>query len=154
MKFSRLLILLLCYSPIFAQSAIEYQTVQKLQYFLLTIENGLSNGDLFAIARESLVYMWLSSRQGLSRYNGHEFNNFYALPGITYSLSEGSITELSCSEDNILWIGTKFRLQWFLPHQNFEHCYRKTIRGLLLKRQVRLRMNESFPMHQMCCLFQ
>lgn len=101
-----LLLLLLYCSTVFAQPHIENQTMQKLQFSVLTTENGLSNGDLYTIAQDSLGFIWLGSRQGLNRYDGHEFKKFYALPGNTNSLPQDNISTLAYSPDNILWIGT------------------------------------------------
>lgn len=77
-----------------------------LKFTNITVKDGLSQGSVFAILRDSDGYMWFGTNDGLNRFNGYEYeviksedkDNNTIFPGII-----GSIVE---DKDGYLWIGT------------------------------------------------
>jgi sugar lactone lactonase YvrE len=72
-----------------------------------TTENGLANIDVNVIAIDSTGFLWIGTRDGLSRFDGYEFKNYYHIPGDTTSLSFYSIFNLVVDKANNLWILTE-----------------------------------------------
>ena len=71
-----------------------------------TTKDGLPHNNVRAIAEDSTGFLWFGTWDGLSRYDGHEFKNYYHIPGDTNSLSYFSIQDLSVDKANNLWIST------------------------------------------------
>ena len=46
----------------------------------LGVEDGLSQGSVYSILKDSRGFMWFSSYEGLNRYDGHHFEVFYPHP--------------------------------------------------------------------------
>ncbi len=47
-----------------------------------TPANGLNQSQVTDIYQDSRAYIWVGTRNGLSRFNGHEFNNYYRQDGL------------------------------------------------------------------------
>src|SRR5688500_8257789 len=67
---------------------------------VINLKNGLSNNDVECMLQDSQGYMWIGTRDGLNRYNGHEIDIYKEqLPSsFIYSLLQHSSGEI--------WIGT------------------------------------------------
>jgi len=72
-----------------------------------TTENGLANNDVNVIALDSTGFLWIGTRDGLSRFDGYEFKSYYHIPGDTTSISFYSIHNLVVDKTNNLWILTE-----------------------------------------------
>ncbi|MGQ3087710.1 ligand-binding sensor domain-containing protein, partial [Flavobacterium sp.] len=70
----------------------------------LTAENGLPQGFISAIVQDSKGFIWIGTRNGLARYDGREFRNFYHIPSVKGGLSSGIITQLWLDKKDKLWI--------------------------------------------------
>lgn len=42
-----------------------------------TIEDGLPSNTVHFVYQDAVGYIWLSTNNGVSRYNGYEFDNFF-----------------------------------------------------------------------------
>ena len=71
-----------------------------------TTDDGLSNNTVEAICRDSTGFLWIATWDGLSRYDGHNFKNYYHIPGDSTSLPFFSVNELVIDKNNDLWILT------------------------------------------------
>ena len=59
--------------------------VRDLKFAHLTTNDGLSQDRVFAIMQDRLGFMWLSTGEGLNRYDGHSFvvyKNNPAIPAV------------------------------------------------------------------------
>jgi ligand-binding sensor domain-containing protein len=74
-----------------------------------TTANGLPHNNVRAIARDSSGFLWAGTWDGLSRFDGHEFKNYYHEPDNPFSLPYFSISELCVDRNNNLWILTDTR---------------------------------------------
>jgi ligand-binding sensor domain-containing protein/signal transduction histidine kinase/DNA-binding response OmpR family regulator len=72
----------------------------------LTIENGMSQNSVMAITQDRSKFMWLGTRQGLNRYDGHEFKIYRNDPANPESLSNNEIQCLLSDSKGTLWTGT------------------------------------------------
>lgn len=72
----------------------------------LTVENGLSQNSVISIAQDSTGFIWLGTRQGLNRYDGHYFKIYKSNQKNSSSISSGEITSLLTDTKGTLWVGT------------------------------------------------
>ncbi|HXB07473.1 MAG TPA: two-component regulator propeller domain-containing protein [Puia sp.] len=78
----------------------------KLRFTHLSGEQGLSNSTIEAIYQDSQGFMWIGTRDGLNRYDGHEMLVYRNDPADTGSISDGYIRCIYKDRDHQLWIGT------------------------------------------------
>jgi two-component sensor histidine kinase len=70
---------------------------QQINIWKYNIEDGLVNNDILNIYQDSRGFMWLSTRGGLSRYDGSRFTNFTTENGLTNDMIN-DIYEISPQE--------------------------------------------------------
>jgi signal transduction histidine kinase/ligand-binding sensor domain-containing protein/CheY-like chemotaxis protein/AraC-like DNA-binding protein len=73
----------------------------------LTIADGLSQNAVSAILQDRRGFMWFGTKDGLNRYDGHDFVVFRHDPFDPGSLSDSDITTLFEDRDGRLWVGTR-----------------------------------------------
>ena len=73
----------------------------------ITTDDGLSNSCVVSIAQDKSGYIWIATEEGLNRFDGNSFENFYKNDPPN-SLSGN---ELNCiiddPRDSVLWIATQ-----------------------------------------------
>jgi len=72
----------------------------------ITIENGLSNNSINSILQTSDGFLWIATKDGLNRFDGHEFKVFKNSSGNSTSLPENYVMSLLESQNGILYVGT------------------------------------------------
>ncbi|MFN0212932.1 MAG: two-component regulator propeller domain-containing protein [Saprospiraceae bacterium] len=79
---------------------------QNVIFDHLTIDQGLSNNAVYAIAEDQDGFMWFGTRDGLNRYDGYEFRIFKTDPADSVSsLPSNNIQALFKHPNGDLWIG-------------------------------------------------
>ncbi|GAB3015003.1 two-component regulator propeller domain-containing protein [Spirosoma pulveris] len=85
--------------------------------------NGLPDDRMRALFQDSNGFLWVGTMNGLARYDGYSFTNYYHENGVN-SLA-GSWTNAICeAADHSLWIGTKEGLSRFDPRRKTFTNYR------------------------------
>jgi len=74
-----------------------------------TTSQGLPHNNVRTIARDSSGFLWLGTWDGLSRFDGYEFRNYFHKPDDTTSIPFFSINELLVDKENVLWLLTDTR---------------------------------------------
>ncbi|WP_313916657.1 two-component regulator propeller domain-containing protein [Tahibacter sp.] len=69
-------------------------------------EQGLSHGRVRAIAQDRDGYIWIATRDGLNRFDGHRFRVYRHDPADPGSLPDNVVMALATTADGALWIGT------------------------------------------------
>ena len=72
----------------------------------LTISNGLSQGMIFDVKQDKQGFVWIATKDGLNRYDGHNFKVFTHDPYNPYSISGNACSALLLDRHDRLWIGT------------------------------------------------
>ncbi|MEM8768836.1 MAG: two-component regulator propeller domain-containing protein [Pseudomonadota bacterium] len=72
----------------------------------LSVEQGLSQSVVQAVAQDSRGFIWIGTQQGLNRFDGHEFLSYFNQPGDPDSLSHDWIWDLHFDRRGVLWIGS------------------------------------------------
>ncbi len=73
----------------------------------ISVEDGLANDLVYRFAQDNLGYMWIGTQDGLSRYDGYGFKNFYYDPQDSHSLPGNAISIIYQDQFGRLWIGTQ-----------------------------------------------
>ncbi len=95
---------------------------QGLVFDHLDVANGLSQRSVLAIAQDGQGFIWLATRNGLNRYDGHAFRIYKNSPGQSGSLANNYVNTLLCDSRHILWIGTNGGLDRYDPvNDSFQH---------------------------------
>ncbi len=85
------------YYPSFAQK-------NQIPFDHLTVESGLSQSRIFSIAQDSMGFMWFGTKDGLNRYDSHQFEVFRnnANDSTTLSSSQNINALLTCTSSSSL----------------------------------------------------
>ncbi len=91
-------------------------------------KNGLSNNYVHSLTYDKRGYLWIATEEGLNRFDGVNFKNYFKHDRQTLSLTGN---ELNCVMDDPsapkLWIGTqRFGLNCYDYAQNTFHVFRST----------------------------
>lgn len=93
---------------------------QSIDYRLnnLSTINGLSQSSVITIHQDKLGQMWFGTRDGLNKYDGHNFTIFKNNPTDSLSISNNDILAIEESKDGSIWVGTYNGLNRFSPISN------------------------------------
>lgn len=75
------------------------------QFSHYDMSKGLSQNTVLAIAQDDMGFMWFGTKNGLNRFDGHFFKQYYAGSN-EHSLETDYINVLCQGPDKRLWIGT------------------------------------------------
>ncbi len=81
-------------------------SAQNFNIQTYTTRDGLSHNDVRGVAIDSSGFMWIATWDGLSRYDGHTFKNYFHDPNDSLSLPYFSVYNLFIDGGNNLWIIT------------------------------------------------
>jgi hypothetical protein len=88
----------------------------------ITVDDGLSQSHVTAIAQDHQGFIWIGTAVGLNRYDGHEFKIYTHLDGREESLSGDSIYALHVDRRGDIWVGTNRGLDRYVPStDSFQH---------------------------------
>jgi signal transduction histidine kinase/ligand-binding sensor domain-containing protein/DNA-binding response OmpR family regulator len=79
---------------------------ENLRWRYLTVEDGLLSYRLSDICQDKQGFIWLSSWNGLNRFDGYQFDSFTHQPSDTTSLSNNSISDILEDSYGVFWVGT------------------------------------------------
>ena len=109
-----LLLLAACFAFVrTASAAIEFRT--------LSVNEGLSQSTVLAIAQDGMGRIWMGTQDGLNCYDGYSFTVFRRMEGDPQSLGDNSVNALF-ADGGLLWIGTASGLSCYdASTQRFEN---------------------------------
>lgn len=88
------------------------------------IEHGLPQSSITDIHQDSYGYLWMSTLDGISKFNGYEFKNYYFEPNSRNSLISNSAFSLSQFNKTTLMISTAAGISFFdTQKQEFKNIY-------------------------------
>lgn len=87
---------------------------QRLDFTHLSVENGLSQKSVLAIAQDSRGFLWFGTANGLNRYDSRTFKTYLDNQN-TKGLSAGYILSLFSDSQHNLWVGTSNGLNIYRP---------------------------------------
>lgn len=88
------------------QFAFLWGGAQQLSSFTsLTVENGLAQNSVMAIAQDSVGFIWLGTRNGVNRYDGYRFKTYNRNTRYANNSEQGETTSLLTDFTGTLWEG-------------------------------------------------
>lgn len=93
------------------------QTYSVRQYTLL---DGLPQNQIYSLMQDSKGFIWIGTKNGVSRFDGLEFVNYYLEDGLLDNFCTG-ITEDS---RGTIWVLTKFGMSRFTGHAFVSYPYK------------------------------
>ncbi|HWB91462.1 MAG TPA: two-component regulator propeller domain-containing protein [Puia sp.] len=105
------------YIMVFVLGPMALQAQQpRLRFSHLSGEQGLSNSTIEAICQDNRGFMWIGTRDGLNRYDGHAILVYRNDPADSGSLSDSYIRCIYEDRGHELWVGTMNGLNRFDPY--------------------------------------
>lgn len=74
--------------------------------FQFTRQDGLSNNAVYSLYEDSRGFLWIVTREGLSRYDGVHFKSFYHHRNATNSLPHNKVLDILEYQPGLLLLGT------------------------------------------------
>ncbi len=92
-----------------------FAQTSNLRFRHLTVDNGLSNGEVTSILQDKKGFIWIGTNSGLNRYDGYTTEVYYNNTGGNKSAYFNRISGLCLANNNSLWISTEAGLTLFDP---------------------------------------
>lgn len=108
---------------------------------LFDTESGLSNNIVYDIHQDREGFIWIATDNGLNRYDGYHFKQFYHSSKDRTSLSSNIVRRIIEDKEGNLWIGTKNGFNLYdRKNENFQQysIKKNTKLPILYVRQVAL----------------
>jgi ligand-binding sensor domain-containing protein/signal transduction histidine kinase len=86
--------------PVAAQS-------NTIRFERLTVEDGLSQNAILAIAQDAQGFLWFGTEDGLNKYDGYQFVVFEHDPENPSTLVDNFVSAIHVDMEGELWIGTR-----------------------------------------------
>jgi len=86
---------------------------QDINFHRLTVEDGLSNGNVNQIFQDSKGFIWMCTDDGLNLYDGYSFKIYKHSAADTNSISNNNTLSIIEDQNGTLWIGTHNGLNSF-----------------------------------------
>jgi PAS domain S-box-containing protein len=71
------------------------------------VEDGISQSEIKSIFQDSEGYMWFATQNGLNKFDGYSFENFFYDPTDKTSLSNNWVFDITEDIKGNIWVGTK-----------------------------------------------
>lgn len=81
----------------------------------ISVNDGLSQGDVRCIIQDKDGFLWIGTRDGLNRYDGNKFLTYLPESDDSTSLAFNQITALTLDTNKNLWIGTTDGIALYHP---------------------------------------
>jgi len=98
--------LALLLATIVGASAASGSEQTAMRFERLSIDDGLSQSSVMAIAQDRTGFMWFATENGLDRYDGFTFRNYRRQRRGAQSLSSNFARDMDFADDGSLWIAT------------------------------------------------
>ena len=80
------------------------QSLPTFNSTLFTTANGLCNNTVTTLEIDSSGYIWIGTANGLSRFDGRRFTNFFHRPGDSLSIGHNFISDILCDRNGNIWL--------------------------------------------------
>lgn len=106
------LLFALCCLPFAASQGAPART---LRFEHLSVEQGLAQESVLAVAQDAEGFMWFGSQAGLSRFDGYRVTTYRNVVSDSRSLVNNWVRVLHVDHSGRLWIGTDGGLDRYDP---------------------------------------
>ncbi len=100
-NFTNILLLMILIFPLHGN-----KIESSLSFKHLTKDNGLSNNLVFSVFQDSRGFIWIGTSDGLNKYDGYSFRQFYHDNDDMESIPHNVVTSICEDKNNAIWIAT------------------------------------------------
>ena len=100
-------------SGIYFFCAFQLSFSQSFSFDHYAVENGISQSYIICIFQDSEGYMWFGTQNGLNKFDGYSFENYFYDPADSNSISNSWIFDIAEDRNGFLWVATKGGLNRF-----------------------------------------
>jgi ligand-binding sensor domain-containing protein/signal transduction histidine kinase len=86
---------------------------QTIRFERMTVEDGLSQNAILAIAQDTQGFLWFGTEDGLNKYDGYQFTVYKHDPDDPSTLRDNFVSAILIDQTGDLWIGTRSGLDRF-----------------------------------------
>ncbi len=86
---------------------------QGIRFDHYAVKDGISQSEVLSVFQDSERYMWFGTQNGLNKFDGYSFENYFFDPSDTNTISSSWIFDITEDDNGFLWIGTKGGLNRF-----------------------------------------
>lgn len=97
---------------------------QQLYFNHLSVNNGLSQGVNNCIVKDSKGYIWISSFDGLNRFDGIDCKKFYATTATPQGIKGTLFLNILEDKNGNMWIGSNEGLNFYNRKTDSFNCYK------------------------------
>jgi len=117
----KILPLLLCFLWFRAEGQTDLKIPEGYRSRTFTREDGLPYNHVMKIVQDQSGFLWIATWDGLSRYDGYEFKNYFPKPGDSTSVPSFIIHNVLVDHKNNVWVHCGFRpvMQYNRARDNF-----------------------------------
>lgn len=90
----------------------------QIKFDHITVNDGLNQSAIHDISQDSSGYLWLGTRDGLSRYDGRNFEVFRSKASDKNSIANNEIWRILTDSLGGVWMATRKGLSYYHPQQN------------------------------------
>jgi ligand-binding sensor domain-containing protein len=93
-----------------------------------TVEDGLANSDVYQVKQDSKGYIWFATGNGVSRFNGYEFENF----SMSNGLPDNTVFEIFEDHAERIWfVPISCKLSYYFKGKIYTYKYNKELLKLI-----------------------
>jgi diguanylate cyclase (GGDEF)-like protein len=89
-----------------AADATRWESITSWQFSRYTVDMGLANSAVTALAQDRDGFIWIGSQSGLMRFDGYRFRTFQHDPHDAGSIPSNFVQSLHTDPQGNLWVGT------------------------------------------------
>ena len=97
-----------------------FHGVMAQRSFSYTVDQ-LSDNRIHAVCEDSIGFIWIGTENGLNKFDGYRFNQYFPDDSDTLSLISNYVRSLMRDRDGRLWIGLNRGIQYMNPGDNAFH---------------------------------
>lgn len=110
---------------------------QKFSFKTYQVDQGLSENTVQVIMQDDKGFLWFGTKDGLNRFDGHQYRIYKNNPQESHSLGNNFIRALYQDRHGVFWVGTDNQLYLFDPlTETFSLFAKTTTDGLSVKSAV------------------
>ena len=116
---------------LFAQQASVIAQEKDIKFDHMTVDEGLPSNTVNSVIRDSRGFIWISTENGVSRYDGYAFENFRSNESDTISIRSNLTYFVFEDKQQRLWVGTENGLD--LLNRNRDRFDRHFFKGIPIR---------------------
>ncbi|WDF68316.1 two-component regulator propeller domain-containing protein [Sphingobacterium oryzagri] len=99
----------------------------------LGVDEGLSNTAVLCSAQDKNGFLWFGTKDGLNRFDGYNFKQFYSDADSNNGLGSNFIHSLMVDRNNNIWVGTDQGIYIYNPYLDLFSTFKRETKGEILQ---------------------